>query len=261
MVALISNWLAHPVTRGLDIDDPLTTDLRLRVIEEKRFLRKIYDEWYSMLAAVVPDGPGGILELGSGAGFLRRYLPDVITSDNFHHRGVRLVLEGQRLPFCDGALRGIVMTNVLHHIHEPRRFFTEASRCVRSGGVIGMIEPWATTWSTFVYTRLHHEPFEPHASEWEFPQAGPLSGANGALPWIVFERDRERFQRDFPEWRIRTVKPFMPARYLVSGGVSMRSLMPGWSFGFWSTFERALSPWMDRCAMFALIVLRKTPAQ
>src|SRR5262249_31802772 len=37
----------------------------------------------------------------------------------------------------------------------------QATRCVRSGGVVAMIEPWVTPWSRFVYTRLHHEPFQP----------------------------------------------------------------------------------------------------
>ncbi len=120
-----------------------------------------------------------------------------------------------------------------------------------------MIEPWVTKWSTQVFQRLHHEPFQPHAETWEFPSSGPLSGANGALPWIMFERDRSVFEQEFPEWRIRTIRPIMPFRYLVSGGVSLRQLMPAWSFNLWLGLERALSPWMHRLAMFANIVLMK----
>ena len=55
-----------------------------------------------------------------------------------------------------------------------------------------------------------------------------------------------------------SVRSFMPLRYLLSGGLSMRSLAPGWSFGIWTTFERMLTPWMRHLAMFALIVLRRT---
>src|SRR5207248_688772 len=87
--------------------------------------------------------------------------------------------------------------------------------------------PWASAWSRVVYTRLHHEPFRPDAAEWEFPPTGPLSGANGAMPWIIFHRDRARFESEFPQWRIEQVKPQMPLRYLLSGGVSMRTLLPG----------------------------------
>jgi SAM-dependent methyltransferase len=150
-----------------------------------------------------------------------------------------------------------VMQDVLHHVPEPRRFFKEAARCVRPGGTIVMIEPWVTGWSRFVYRKLHHEPFRPDASQWEFPSAGPLSGANGALPWILFERDRLQFVREFPMWSIRSIEVQMPFRYMLSGGVSMRSLTPGWSFTMWRTVEHALQPWMGRLGMFAFIVLER----
>src|SRR2546423_1747063 len=87
-----------------------------------------------------------------------------------------------------------------------------------------------------------------------FRRAGPLSGANGALPWIVFVRDRDFFAREFPEWKIELVKPIMPLAYLVSGGVSMRSLMPGWSYGLWRGIEGMISRWNERVGMFAMVV-------
>jgi SAM-dependent methyltransferase len=258
MVGLIKSALAHPLTRGISIDDPRATDLRRRIVREKTFLRRIYQEWYRTIAASLPPGGGRVLELGSGAGFLREFLPDVITSEIFVCPGIDVVLDAQQMPWPDSSLRGIVMTDVLHHLPDVRRFFAEATRTVRSGGVISVIEPWVTRWSKVIYTKLHHEPFEPQARTWEFPASGPLSGANGALPWILFVRDRAQFEREFPDWRIEKVAPFMPARYLISGGVSMRSLMPGWSFGLWRGIENALGGYNHKLAMFAHVVLRRT---
>jgi hypothetical protein len=120
-----------------------------------------------------------------------------------------------------------------------------------------MIEPWVTPWSRFVYSRLHHEPFEPDARSWELSTHGPLSGANDALPWIIFARDRQKFEAEFPAWRIETIKPIMPFRYLVSGGVSLRGLSPGWTFGLWRHFENSLAYWSNQLAMFAYVVLRR----
>lgn len=255
----IKDWLAHPLTRGRDIDDPATTELRYQIIESKSFLRKIYQEWYESLAATLPS-EGQIIELGSGGGFLRQYLPHLITSEIFPVRAADVVLDAHRLPFANGALSGIVMNNVLHHLSQPRLFFQEAARCVRIGGVITMNEPWTSGWSQWVYTHLHHEPFDTRARSWEFPSSGPLSGANGALPWIIFERDRKQFEAEFPEWHIQQIVPHMPFRYLVSGGISLRSLMPGCTFGIWQGIEDFLSPWSNKLAMFALILLqRKEP--
>ena len=81
--------------------------------------------------------------------------------------------------------------------------------------------------------------------------------ANGALPWILFERDRGIFREQFPEWRIARIEPLMPFVYLASGGVSMRSLMPGWAYRAIRGFEEFV-PGLDEAAgMFALIALER----
>jgi SAM-dependent methyltransferase len=249
----LRDWLAHPLTVGLDIDDPATTAIRRQIIAENHFLRRIYEDWYRLIAEAVPAMPGAALELGSGAGFLKHYLPDALASELFICPDIHLVLDAHALPFRSATLRAIVMTNVLHHLARPRTFLGEAARCVRSGGVLAIVEPWVTPWSRLIYNHLHHEPFVPDALSWEFPAAGPLSGANGALPWILFERDRSIFAREFPQWTIQTVRPFMPFRYLVSGGVSMRPLMPEWAYPLWSALESTL----ERFGMFAFIVLKR----
>jgi hypothetical protein len=254
---MLQKWLAHPLTRGLDIDDPRTTHLRLQIIQEKSFLRQIYQEWYGAIVKALPLGQGAVLELGAGGGFMSDFVPELITSEFFYCPNIRAVLDGLRLPFVAKSLRGIVMTNVLHHLPQPRLFFAEAMRCVRSGGVVAMIEPWVTSWSRFIYTRLHHEPFQPETPSWELPSTGPLSGANDALPWIIFARDRIKFEQEFPQWQIEMIKPFMPFRYLLSGGVSLRGLAPGWSFGMWRHLENLISRWSNQLAMFAQIVLRR----
>lgn len=253
----LARLLAHPSTRGLDLDAPETTALRRAIVRGKPFLRAIYDEWYRLIASRLPAPPGEILELGSGAGFLAEHVSGVITSDVMPLPGVDRVVDARSLPFEDGSVRAIVMTNVLHHVPEVDRFLRECERALRVGGRVVMIEPWNTWWSRRVYSRLHHEPFEPDAAEWSIPDAGPLSGANGALPWILASRDRTRLEREFPRLRVIEVQPMMPLRYLLSGGVSMRSLQPGWMHGAWRMVETCMGPFGRASAMFALIVIER----
>jgi SAM-dependent methyltransferase len=255
---MLRSWLAHPQTKGLDIDDPRTTLLRKQIIQENLFLRQIYAHWYRLITANLPEMDGPVLELGSGPGFFKDFYADeVISSEVFYCPVVQVVLNGQRLPFRDHSLRAIVMTDVLHHIPQVRLFLHEATRCLLPGGAIVMLEPWVSRWSSWIYSHLHAEPFLPHAHEWEFPQTGPLSGANGALPWIIFERDRQQFEREFDPLSIHSIQLLMPFCYLVSGGVSMRALMPGWTFTLWQRFERMFTPRMSEWAMFACITLRQ----
>jgi len=257
MIQGIKRLLAHPATRGLDINDPRTTERRRGILQSNRFLWRIYDEWYRMISGYIPEGPGRVFELGSGAGFLRQYIPGLIASEVFLCPDIQLVLDARQLPFSSGSLKAIAMVDVLHHVPDIRAFLMEAQRCLRSGGSIVMIEPWVSTWSRPIYRHLHHEPFDPSAREWTFPDAGPLSGANGALPWIVFQRDRHEFESEFPDLEIQAVRPVMPFRYLVSGGVSMRQLMPEATFTLWRKLESWLCTWPRHWSMFALIHLTR----
>ena len=252
-MALLKKILEHPLTRGLSVDDPRTTLLRREIIQNKDFLRAIYCEWYEKILESLPKKID-ILELGSGAGFLREYLPEVITSEVFEMPDIAIVADACCLPFPDYSLNAIVMTDVFHHIPDVDRFFLESERCLRVGGRIVMIEPWRTAWSEWVYAHLHSEPFIPLGS-WKIPSIGPLSGANGALPWIVFERDKTLFEKMYPFLRIKNIEPLMPFSYILSGGVSMRSLMPGWMYRPIRSFEKVLN--QRYCAMFALIELER----
>jgi len=257
---MLKRLLAHPLTRGLALDDPRTTALRRRIIRGKKFLRKIYDEWYGDLIAAVPAPSvcsGSVLELGSGGGFLKELLPECITSEAFPCSGVDMVVDARALPFANDSLRAILMVDVFHHIPNVAEFLHEAQRTLAPGGIVAMWEPWNTPWSRLIYGKLHPEPFEPEAADWSFPVSGPLSGANGALPWMVFERDNARFAKEFSGLKREKLRLDYPFSYLVSGGVSMRALAPGCLFSFTRLLERGLSVLGNYLAMFACITLRR----
>jgi SAM-dependent methyltransferase len=252
---ILQKLLSHPLTHGLSVDDPKTTLLRRDIIQSKDFLRAIYCEWYGRILSALSK-KDDVLELGSGAGFFHKFLPSVITSEVFEIPDIKLIADACDLPLPNQSLDAIVMTDVFHHIPDVNQFLIEATRCIRPGGKIVMIEPWRTPWSEWIYTRLHSEPFSPE-SGWKIPNAGPLSGANGALPWIVFRRDQALFQTKHPLWQIRKIEPMMPFSYILSGGVSMRSLLPGWMYQPIRILERAFLE--RRWAMFALIELERLP--
>jgi SAM-dependent methyltransferase len=218
----------------------------------------MYHEWYQSLIDSLPgDNTASILELGSGGGFLKDYIPGLVTSEILQIDDVDIILDAQCLPFKKATLQGIVMVDVFHHIPCVRSFIADAAFCVKPGGFMIMIEPWNTQWSQLVYRHLHHEPFHPTVKNWEFSKGGPLSQANSALPWMVFERDRNKFEREFPQWLIHEKTLHTPFCYLISGGVSMRSFVPGRLFGICRRIEALLNPWMHNLAMFVKIVLHR----
>jgi SAM-dependent methyltransferase len=252
----LKSLITHPLSRNSHVDSAETTIRRAQIIQKKPFLRKLYHDCYlSILDALPGHNIGSILELGSGGGFLKDYHSCLLTSDILPIPGVDIILDGQRLPFSQASLGAIVMMDVFHHIPKVKSFLWEAARCVIPGGAVVMIEPWNTRWSRLIYSYLHHEPFEPEAKNWDLPPGGPLSQANSALPWIVFERDRKMFDLEFSEWKIKNIVLHTPFCYILSGGVAFRSLTPVCFYNLCRRMEGFLESRMNCWAMFATITL------
>lgn len=250
------NFLKEKNNKNLDL--PQTSLQHRELVLRKKFLKKLYTRWYENFITEIRDNKKGkIVEIGSGGGFLKDLYQEVITSDIIELPHCDLTFAADKMPFETGEVSAIFMLDVLHHIANVDEFFIEANRCLHEKGIIYMIEPANTFFSRFIYKNFHHEPFNPQAKEWHFPSSGPLSDANGALPWIIFERDRNIFEQKYPEFKIEFIKKHTPFRYLITGGLSYKSLVPGFSFSFLSFMEQLLNPLYNKIAMFQTIKISK----
>jgi SAM-dependent methyltransferase len=254
----ILDWLKLPEIRNIkDLDDPATTLLHGRILRGKPFLRNLYVDFYEQFTkAVQPPENKVLVELGSGGGFVKKVIPNIITSDILNGVDVDKVFSATDMPFEDAGVDAFFMFDVLHHINEPRKFFAEAERCLRPGGRIVMIEPANTPWARFVYTNFHHEGFDPKGG-WELSKAGPLSQANGAIPWIIFVRDRTTFEREFPRLKVVSLRNHTPMRYLISGGLTLRQLLPGFAYPVVMALEWLLRPANNLLGMFMTVIIEK----
>jgi SAM-dependent methyltransferase len=252
-------WLKLPETRNIEnLDDPSVTMLHGEILRKKTFLKKVYTDFYRQFRDAVPNPKSKVLvELGSGGGFIKEIIPDVITSDILNVAGVDKVFSATDMPFKDSSVDAFFMFDVLHHIGEPRRFFNEADRCLRPGGKIVMIEPANTGWARFIYRNFHHERFDTR-SGWGLDKTGPLSQGNGAMPWIIFVRDMETFEREFPRLKIVSLRNHTPMRYLFSGGFTLRQLVPSFVYPVFKAVEYLLTPADNWLGMFMTVVIEKT---
>jgi SAM-dependent methyltransferase len=234
------------------LDDPQVTVRRRGVLAVDGYLRSLYLCWYSAISGALPSCRGDVLELGSGGGFLKELLPQLRTSDVMPLPGIEMQVDAREIPFPDNSLRAIVGTNVLHHIPQIEKFLAEAERTLVDGGRLVFIEPWPTPLSRLVYRHLHHEPFD-EGRDWTISPGGPLTSANGALPWIVFERDRARLSQEFPALRVISRTTMMPLSYILSGGIERAWPLPSWLFRMIRLSERAA----DSQGLFALIIIER----
>jgi SAM-dependent methyltransferase len=257
-VGKLRDQLSQPLTRGLDLDDPKTTELRRKILAENKFLNRVYDEWYTLIIQNLPKNNSPVMEIGSGAGFLSKRIPALIQSDILYYPGLSLVFDGGRLPFDSNSLGSIILINTFHHIPDISPFLSEVGRTLKENGRLIMMEPWVTPWSSWVYKNFHHEPFAPDMKDWAFPSTGPLSCANGALPWIVFHRDLARFKKKFNQFSVIKIIPIMPILYLFSGGVAMRPLLHEKIFNLAKSLDSIFYRLFKHAAMFALITIQKS---
>lgn len=233
------------------LDSKKTLLKHRELIRRKPILNRIYREWYRILKKKTPKA-GEVVELGSGAGFIKDILPRTITTDVVKGPDIDRVINAERLPFRNGSVSAFVMVNTFHHIKNPLKALLEMRRCLKKGGKIIMIEPWNTIWSRFIYKNFHHEQFDEKAG-WKTLGKNRLSDANGAIPWIIFQRDLSRFKKDFLKLPLDRVDTHTPFKYIISGGLSYPQLAPTFTLPLASHIDSALKS----LGMFATIVLKK----
>jgi SAM-dependent methyltransferase len=244
----------------MDLDAPDRLEALKQTIGRKPALRSFYREVYARFSACLERCPeaGKVLELGSGGGFAREVLPELVTSDVIPYSNVDAVIDAREMPFAEGSLRAILMFDVFHHIPDVGRFLAEAERCLVPHGRVFMVEPHRGILSTPILKYLHHEAHDAHVKDWRFVSTGPLSSANTALPWVVFQRDRTQFEQRFPKLRLVRYEPHSPLRYWLSGGLKSWSLLPEWAFSPATRLDRALSAVHPSLGSFVDIELART---
>jgi len=235
------------------LDSPERTLYHREIIVRKKFLRRLYEQWYDEFIKEIKNLPNDtFIELGSGGGFLKELEPKVICTDILELSTNDMTFSALNMPFRDNSVGGIFMVDTMHHIPDIEKFLNEANRVLAKNGKMIMIEPANSLWGRFVYKNFHHEPFDLKGG-WTIPSKGPLSGANGALPWIVFERDKLIFKEKFPNLIIETINYRNPLLYLISGGVSYRQLLPDFMFPIINKIDRLLPKLFRQMSMFQLI--------
>lgn len=238
-----------------DLNHPNRSIEHKKILLSKKSLRKLYQNWYHVFKSYVKD-EAKYIELGSGGGFIKDIIPEVITSDINKIPGVGQYFSASELPFENQSVSGIFMIDALHHFPEVEKFFSESTRVLKPGGKIVLIEPWNTKWARFIYKRFHHELFDLNR-DWTFPLSGPLSGSNMALPYIIFKRDIEKFKEKFPKLKVKKIYPHTPFAYLLTGGFSRKAFLPGFMISLVRYIENHFAFIRNKFAMFVTIEIEK----
>jgi len=169
--------------------------LKLKIELQKKSLKKFYIRSYNNLKKITSNLKKNelICELGAGASFANEYCPNIILTDILPYEGIHKVIDAKNMDFKSKSIHCFFLNNVLHHINDAKKFFTECDRCLVDGGKIYIMDQYPSIIGKVILKYFHSEPFNEKSPQWFFQTTGPLSGANGALTWIIFFRDLKIF--------------------------------------------------------------------
>jgi SAM-dependent methyltransferase len=225
-----------------------------RAWNDRPLLRKIYRDWFTLLASRLADVPGTTLELGSGIGQLRAFVPGLVTSDVEETPWADRVVDAASLPYRDGELANIVLLDVYHHLPKPAGFLDEARRTLAPGGRVVMLEPHVSLLSGVAY-RFHHERLEPDGDGFAVSDPADPMDANLAQTTLAFFDQRSEYDRRWPELPIVEARRLSFLVYPLSGGFTRRPLLPAALYRPLNATERLLTPVLGHVAAFRSLLV------
>jgi SAM-dependent methyltransferase len=228
------------------------------VWESKPSIRLLYCDFHRRLLDSCPEGR--ILDIGGGTAHIKDFRPDIVCADILSFPGIDVVADAHRLPFPNELFSGIVMLDVLHHLERPIEFLKEASRALKPGGHLAMIEPAMTPVARRFYDHFHDEPVDmgadPFADAAINPDRDPFD-ANQAIPTLLFATSAAcgRVEKAIPSLRVRSVRWLSLFAYPLSGGFQNWSLVPAPLVRSMLAFEEKVPELVRRQIAFRMMVV------
>lgn len=232
----------------------------------KPLLRYVYRDLYRLAGDHLPGAKGSrtVVEIGSGMGNVREFIPDCITTDLFPNEGIDRVEDAYALGFEDKSVDGFLLLDVFHHLRYPGTALREMERCLRNGGRVVLLEPDMSLLGRLVYGRFHPEPLGLGDSiQWHAPGVEPLS--KGGPGYYAAQGNAKRVFVDGEDLeqiaplRVRQISRIASLSYVASGGFSGPQLYPTSCYGLMRWIDRVAGLFPSLFSTRLLVVLEKTP--
>lgn len=261
---VIRNIVLDKRIKNIDRDSPDLLRIHAEIIKDKTMIHNVFQEFYNLcieLDKIYFTGDGKRVELGAGVSFIKDKNSNIITSDIKDYEGVDIVVNAQDMQFNNQEIHSFYGINCFHHFPNPREFFTELNRTLKPGGGAILIEPYYGLFSNILYKKVHEDEFyDKNQLHWETGQNDGqfMTGANQALSYLIFERDKDIFESEFPDLEIvHTSVIHNYLRYLVSGGVNFKQLLPDFMEKPLRLIEKLFIPLNKIFGLHHIIVIRR----
>ncbi len=259
----IRAYLQEPRLVGVDPDSEEMLAIHSKVLYEKPMMKGVFSEFYDTCVSLdkkhFATSKGKRIEIGAGVSFFKKKYPEIISTDIKKAENLDMVVDAQNMPFEKGSIHAIYGINCFHHFPNPNLFFKELERVLEKGGGCILIDPYYGMVAKRFYKKIFDsETFDTTQKEWVNESLGFMNGANQALSYIVFKRDRKKFEEMYPNLEIVIQKPLNNyMRYVLSGGLNFRQILPSSFSLVIKFFELVFIPFNSVLALHHVIVIRK----
>ena len=259
----LRTWLQEPRLIGVDPDSERMLEIHSKVLYEKPMMRDVFSEFYDACIQLdekyFSDSKAKRVEIGAGVSFFKKKYPEIISTDIKKAENLDMVVDAQNMPFEQNSVRAIYGINCFHHFPNPDLFFNELDRVLVKGCGCILIDPYYGTIAKRFYKKIFDtETFDMTQKEWVNESLGFMNGANQALSYIVFIRDKKKFEERYPNLEIIVQKPLNNyMRYVLSGGLNFRQILPSFFSPIIKFFEFIFMPFNSVFALHHIIVIRK----
>jgi SAM-dependent methyltransferase len=227
----------------------------------KPLLKILYGDFYRRIAANLSSLPDSkIVELGSGLGNIREFIPSCIRTDLFPNPWIDQIENAYQLSFADESVSDLILTDVFHHLRYPGTALKALSRVLRKGGRVILLEPCMSALGLLVYGVLHEEPVAVNKEiEWEAPAGWSPEqidyyAAQGNASRIFVGR---KFRHKLGDWRTINTQRLSAIAYAASGGFSKPQLYPTSALPLIRKLEKILDLFPLLFATRLLVILEK----
>ena len=221
-------------------------------------LKLVYGRIYSKIGQCLV--PGQILELGSGIGIGKEFIPSMITRDITKTAYVEKEISCYEINKEPESWSNLVAVDVLHHLRFPFKFFKSAASALKAGGRIILAEPAATLGGILFYSLFHHEPIKPKQIKAPFhfaPNGEAGEFANMGMGSGLFVHCKEEVKNHLSSLGLQVHKVYFFdfLAYPFSGGYSKRQMAPTFLIKLALLMENALPQVFYRLLGLRMIIV------
>ncbi len=247
--------------------DAITYDLSLLEQSRRAWLRSsALRMFYGDLCREVLHWhrPGATLEIGSGIGVAKEFIPDVVTSDIVRTAYVDCEMSAYGIRAHEsGPWANIFSVDVFHHLTAPLKFLESAAAVLQPGGRVILVEPAATWGGSNFYRLFHREPII--LNEVRAPFEFDANGENGEFANMAMAEGLFRVHRSIVEAELSAFGLVIEhihyrdlLAYPLTGGFSSPQMLPRLLIRAILWVEKRLPrAWFKYLGLRMVIVLRK----